>query len=163
MASERGGSLRERISLVWPMYADELLYILTPVTETNREAIMKLVGLEFWGQERVEIDKTAYIINKKYIYGVIDNGTEKSILPAVPVSIINPLDVKEDISETGVGGGQTIHEIPPGKQYACLFEKMEEPQLVVAPPKDGFIKEKNYALSLALDKNMKGKLIWIEE
>jgi hypothetical protein len=158
MASE---SLREKISLIWPMYADELLYTVTPVTETNKEAIMKLVGLEFWGQERVEIDKTAYIINKKYLYGVIDNETGNIIAPAVTVSIINPLDVKED--KPVFGGGKTIHAIPKEKnKYACLFEKMEELQLVIAPPEDGYGENVDYELILHTDgKKHPESLKWV--
>jgi hypothetical protein len=122
-----GESLRGRISLIWPMYADELLYTLTEVTETNTEAIDRLVGLEFWGQ-RVGAEiytEEKNFFNKKYIYGLI--GVTAPAVAGKVLNISDPTSVTLAVAGTQGAGVLLYTIVTTGAKYGCLFEKLSEP------------------------------------
>ncbi|MDR3124481.1 MAG: hypothetical protein LBU10_01200 [Endomicrobium sp.] len=158
MAISEIPSLRGKISLIWPIYGEELLYRVTEVTDENKKAIMKLVGLEFWGQE------VATGLNKQYIYGIIHIPGSK-VPPGVVMNIENPSNVLS--ARASVGGGKSIHDIAAGEPkayYGCLFEKIPQMHALIssggATPEDG--DGKKYVVLLCMDEDNNARLRYAE-
>lgn len=124
------------------MYAEELLYNLTEVTESNKKEILRLTGLEFWGQVKtVDMPGSVEVIapNKKYVYGIIDTSRITEDFPAgSPVDLADITEVTPHKEENLIDScsGVTLFDIPArGKalKYGCLFEKLNEPAIMGMP------------------------------
>jgi hypothetical protein len=142
--------LRENILLIFPMYAEELLYNLTKVTESNEREILRLAGVEFWGQTKKNpVLGANETINRRYIYGIINTGFE-GVGYNVPsgskvylhdLTNVTPFVPKDLMA---ICSGITLFNIPANGKYGCLFEKPDQPELMGLPALDINQGEKKY-------------------